>query len=179
MLTEKELRNQLKNFDSFSYKKNSKTLSRKARRQLKRYGYLSRVAWNADDAILSIAWLSMKTSNNTDNQKLAHSLKNVHEQIYDFYRALKAIPDLSDLALFFHQAYNILSIYKKNSPVIMTYHHVEIATENIHLDGNQQFILDWLLERLRIINSADVTRQREHVAKFFDVWSEVYNIFWW
>lgn len=179
MLTEKELRNQLKNFDSFSYKKNSKTLSRKARRQLKRYGYLSRIAWNADDAILSIAWLSMKKSDNIENQQLAASLKNVHEQIYSFYHGLKTIPDLSDLTLFFRHAYNILSIYKKNSPVVMTYHRAKIATENAHLDGNQQFILDWLLERLRIIMASDGERQREHVAKFFDVWSEVYSMFWW
>lgn len=177
MLTEQQLRSHLKNFDN--YKINSKTLSRKARRQLKRYGYLSRIAWNADEAILSIAWLSMKESDNTENQQLAASLKNVHDQIYDFYHQLKAIPDMSDLTLFFRHAYNILSIYKKNSPVVMTYHHAEIATENIRLEGTQEFILDWLLERLRIINSVDVTRQREHVIKFLDVWSEVYGLFWW
>lgn len=179
MLTEKELRNRLKSSDVFYYKKNSKTLSRKERRQLKRYGYLSRVAWNADDAILSIAWYSMQASDNSDNQQLATSLKNVHKQIYDFYHELKAIPDLTDLALFFRHAYNILSIYKRNSPVVMTYHRAEIATENIRLEGTQAFILDWLLERLRIINSVDVTRQREHVIKFLDVWSEVYGMFWW
>lgn len=179
MLTEKELRNRIKNSEFFYYKKNSKTLSRKERRQLKRYGYLSQVAWNADDAILNIAWYSMQASDNADNQKLANSLKNVHEQIYSFYHALKTIPDLSDLALFFRHAYNILSIYKKNSPVVMTYHHAEITTENIHLEGNQQFLLDWLLERLRIIMASDGERQREHVAKFFDVWSEVYGMFWW
>lgn len=121
----------------------------------------------------------MQASDNADNQKPANSLKNVHDQIYDFYHALKTIPDLSDLALFFRHAYNILSIYKKNSPVVMTYHHAEITTENIHLKGNQQFVLDWLLERLRIINTVDATHQREHVIKFFDVWSEVYYIFWW
>lgn len=179
MLTEKELQNRIKNSEFFYYKKNSKTLSRKERRQLKRYGYLSRVAWNADDAILNIAWYSMQASDNSDNQQLAASLKNVHEQIYDFYQALKAIPDLSNLALFFRHAYNILSIYKKNSPVVMTYHRAEIATENIHLEGTQAFLLDWLLERLRIIMTSDGERQREHVAKFFDVWSEVYGMFWW
>lgn len=179
MLTEKELQNRIKNSEFFYYKKNSKTLSRKERRQLKRYGYLSRVAWNADDAILNIAWYSMQASDNADNQKLANSLKNVHEQIYSFYHELKTIPDLSDLALFFRHAYNILSIYKKNSPVVMTYHRAEITTENIHLEGNQQFLLDWLLERLRIIMASDGERQREHVAKFFDVWSEVYGMFWW
>lgn len=134
---------------------------------------------NADDAILNIAWYSMQASDNADNQKLANSLKNVHEQIYDFYHALKTIPDLSDLTVFFRHAYNILSIYKKNSPVVMTYHHAEITTENIHLEGNQQFVLDWLLERLHIINTVDATHQREHVIKFFDVWSEVYGMFWW
>ena len=134
---------------------------------------------NADDAILSIAWYSMQSSDNADNQKLANSLKNVHEQIYSFYHELKTIPDLSDLALFFRHAHHILSIYKKNSPVVMTYHHAEITTENIHLEGNQQFLLDWLLERLRIIMASDGERQREHVAKFFDVWSEVYGMFWW
>ena len=168
MLTEKELRNRLKNSEFFYYKKNSKTLSRKERRQLKHYGYLSQVAWNADDAILNIAWYSMLASDNADNQKLANSLKNVHEQIYSFYHELKTITDLSDLALFFRHAYNILSIYKKNSPV-----------ENIHLEGNQQFILDWLLERLRIIMVSDGERQREHVVKFLDVWSEIYGMFWW
>ena len=61
----------------------------------------------------------------------------------------------------------------------MTYHHAEIATENIHLEGNQQFLLDWLLERLRIIMASDGECQHEHVAKFFDVWSEVYGMFWW
>lgn len=61
----------------------------------------------------------------------------------------------------------------------MTYHHAEITTKNIHLEGNQQFLLDWLLERLRIINTVDVTRQREHVIKFLDVWSEIYGLFWW
>jgi hypothetical protein len=121
----------------------------------------------------------MQASDNADNQKLANSLKNVHEQIYDFYHALKTIPDLSDLTVFFRHAYNILSIYKKNSPVVMTYHHAEITTENIHLEGNQQFVLDWLLERLRIIDTVDATHQREHVIKFFDVWSEVYGMFWW
>ena len=25
----------------------------------------------------------------------------------------------------------------------------------------------------------DGERQREHVIKFFDVWSEVYGMFWW
>lgn len=179
MLTEKELRNRLKNSEFFYYKKNSKTLSRKERHQLKRYGYLSQVAWNADDAILNIAWYSMQASDNSDNQQLAASLKNVHEQVYDFYHELKAIPDLSDLALFFRHAYNILSIYKKNSPVVMTYHRAEITTENIRLEGTQAFLLDWLLERLRIINSVDATRQREHVVKFLDVWSEVYSMFWW
>lgn len=177
MLTEQQLRNHMENFDS--YKINSKTLSRKARRQLKRYGYLSRVAWNADEAILSIAWISMKESDNIENQQLAASLKNVHDQIYSFYHELKAIPDMSDLALFFRHAYNILSIYKKNSPVVMTYHHAEIATENVHLEGNQLFLLNWLLERLHIINTVDATRQREHVIKFLDVWSEVYGLFWW
>lgn len=179
MLTEKELRNQIKTSDVFYYKKKSETLSRKERRQLKRYGYLNRVAWNADDAILSIAWYSMKASDNPDNQKLGNSLKNVHEQIYSFYHALKTIPDLSDLALFFRHAYNILSIYKKNSPVVMTYHRAEITTENIHLEGTQAFLLNWLLERLRIIMASDGERQREHVAKFLDVWSEVYGMFWW
>lgn len=179
MLTEKELQNRLKNSDVFYYKKNSKTLSRKERRQLKRYGYLSQVAWNADDAILSIAWICMKMSDNADNQELANSFKNVHEQIYNFYHKLKTIPDLSDLALFFRHAYNILSIYKKNSPVVMTYHRAKIKTENIHLEGNKQFLLNWLLERLRIINTVDVTRQREHVIKFLDVWSEIYGLFWW
>lgn len=179
MLTEKELQNQLKKFDIFYYKKNSKALSRKERRQLKRYGYLSQVAWNADDAILSIAWICMKMSENADNQELANSFKNAHEQIYNFYHELKMIPDLSDLALFFRHAYHILSIYKENSPVVMTYHHAEITTKNIHLEGNQQFLLDWLLERLRIINTVDVTRQREHVIKFLDVWSEIYGLFWW
>lgn len=121
----------------------------------------------------------MLASDNADNQQLAASLKNVHEQIYSFYHALKTIPDLSDLALFFRHAHHILSIYKKNSPVVMTYHRAEIATENIHLEGNQQFLLDWLLERLRIIMASDGERQREHVAKFLDVWSEVYSMFWW
>ena len=81
--------------------------------------------------------------------------------------------------LFFRHTYNILSIYKKNAPVVMTYHHAEITTENIHLDGNQQFLLNWLLERLRIIMASDGERQREHVVKFFDVWSEIYGLFWW
>lgn len=179
MLTEKELQNRIKNSEFFYYKKNSKTLSRKERRQLKRYGYLSQVAWNADDAILNIAWYSMQASDNADNQKLANSLKNVHEQIYSFYHELKTIPDLSDLAVFFRHTYNILSIYKKNSPVVMTYHRAEITTENIHLEGNQQFLLDWLLERLRIIMASDGECQREHVVKFLDVWSEVYGMFWW
>lgn len=134
---------------------------------------------NADDAILNIAWYSMQASDNANNQKLANSLKNVHEQIYSFYHALKTISDLLDLALFFRHAYNILSIYKKNSPVVMTYHRAEITTENIHLEGNQQFLLDWLLERLRIIMASDGEHQREHVAKFLDVWSEVYRMFWW
>lgn len=119
----------------------------------------------------------MKASNNANNQKLANSFKNVPNQIYNFYHELKTIPDLSDLALFFRHTYNILSIYKKNSPVVMTYHHAEIATENIHLEGNQLFLVNWLLERLRIINTVDVNRQREHVIKFFDIWSEVYYIF--
>ena len=179
MLTEKELRNRLKNSEFFYYKKNSKTLSRKERRQLKRYGYLSRVAWNADDAILNIAWYSMQASDNSDNQQLAASLKNVHEQIYSFYHELKTIPDLSDLALFFRHAYNILSIYKKNSPVFMNYHHAEITTENIHLKGTQAFLLNWLLERLRIIMASNDECQREHVIKFLDVWSEIYGLFWW
>ena len=61
----------------------------------------------------------------------------------------------------------------------MTYHRAEIMTENIRLEGTQAFLLDWLLERLRIINSVDATRQREHVVKFLDVWSEVYGMFWW
>lgn len=177
MLTEQQLRNQMENFDS--YKINSKTLSRKARRQLKRYGYLSRVAWNADEAILSIAWMSMKMSDDNENQQLASSLKKVHNQIYDFYHELKTIPDTSDLALFFRHAYNILSIYKKNSPVIMTYHRAEIATENIRLEGTQAFLLDWLLERLRFIMKSDSEHQHEHIVKFFDVWSEVYSMFWW
>ena len=93
--------------------------------------------------------------------------------------ALKAIPDLSGLALFFRHTYNILSIYKKNSPVVMIYHRAEITTENIHLEGNQQFLLDWLLEHLQFIMASDGERQREHVVKFFDVWSEVYGMFWW
>lgn len=177
MLTDQQLRNHMENFDS--YKINSKTLSRKARRQLKRYGYLSRIAWNADEAILSIAWISMKESDNIENQQLAASLKNVHDQIYSFYHELKAIPDMSDLALFFRHTYNILSIYKKNSPVVMTYHRAEIATENIRLEGTQEFILNWLLERLQFIIASDGERQREHVAKFLDVWSEVYGLFWW
>lgn len=179
MLTEKELRNRIKNSEFFYYKKNSKTLSRKERRQLKRYGYLSNVAWNADDAILNIAWYSMLESDNNENQQLAASLKNIHDQIYNFYHELKAIPDMSDLALFFRHAYNILSIYKKNSPVVMTYHRAEIATENIRLEGTQAFLLDWLLERLQFIMASDSERQREHVVKFFDVWSEVYSMFWW
>lgn len=179
MLTKKELQNRIKNSEFFHYKKNSKTLSRKERRQLKRYGYLSQVAWNADDAILNIAWYSMLASDNADNQQLAASLKNVHEQIYSFYHELKTIPDLSDLALFFRHTYNILSIYKKNSPVVMTYHRAKITTENIHLEGTQAFLLDWLLERLRIIMASDGECQREHVAKFLDVWSEVYGMFWW
>ena len=121
----------------------------------------------------------MKASDDIENQQLAASLKNVHDQIYNFYHELKAIPDMSDLALFFRHAYNILSIYKKNSPVVMTYHRAEIATENIRLEGTQEFLLDWLLERLRFIMKSDSERQREHVAKFFDVWSEVYGLFWW
>ena len=52
MLTDKELRNRLKNSEFFYYKKNSKTLSRKERRQLKRYGYLSQVAWNGYSKVL-------------------------------------------------------------------------------------------------------------------------------
>ncbi len=59
----------------------------------------------------------------------------------------------------------------------MAYHHAEIYNRNIHLEGTQAFLLDRLLERLRIIMASDAECQREHVAKFFDVWSEVTHVF--
>ena len=194
MLTEKEkqLLNQLNILDIFFDKKNSKTLLPKTRRRLKRYGYTGRVAWDADISILALAWLSMKTSNNADNQKLADSIENcfneyydlllserVHAQIYDFYQSLKEIPDTCELIWFLHHAYNILYIYKKDNYVDLTYHTAEISTENIKLKGNQKFLLDWLLERLQIIATSDSEHQREHIVKFLDVWSEVYPMFWY
>lgn len=108
----------------------------------------------------------MQASNNIKNQKPAASLKNVHEQIYDFYHALKTIPDLSDLTVFFRHAYNILSIYKKNSPVVMTYHHAEITTENIHLEGNQQFVLDWPGLKFTACSGGDRNRFHEQMLSY-------------
>lgn len=194
MLTEKEkqLLNNINILDIFTHNINSKELQPKCRRRIKRYGYTGKVAWNADLAILALAWVSMKTSKNTDNQKLADSIENcfneyydlslskqVHTQIYDFYQSLKEIPDTYELIWFLHHAYNILYIYKKDTYVDLTYHTAEISTENIKLKGDQKFLLDWLLERLQIIATSDSEHQREHIVKFLDVWSEVYAMFWY
>lgn len=68
---------------------------------------------------------------------------------------------------------------------IVIQNNVRKALTRIHSDNdlafikNQQFLLDWLLERLHIIMASDGERQREHVIKFFDVWSEIYGLFWW
>ena len=89
---------------------------------------------------------------------------------------------LTIIASYDQMPYRIEHRYKNVTITYSTWDNercADVTTENIHLEGTQAFLLNWLLERLRIIMASDGERQREHVIKFFDVWSEIYGLFWW
>ena len=54
---------------------------------------------------------------------------------------------------------------------------IKIDTPDFKLKGNQEFALNWLIERIQIIINSNY--RPEDVRKFFLVWAEVHYMFWW
>ena len=99
--------------------------------------------------------------------------------ISSFYTQLSEIKDFQFLAWFFCHTDSILKIYKHDASKYLdfTFHQFEVNTPDFKLKGNQDFALNWLLERIQIIINSNY--RPEEVKKFFLVWAKVHYMFWW
>lgn len=165
------------------------------KRQIKHYNMTSKVAWNANSSILTLAWLSLKQSQhdelsniitpilNCDYFKNDENIFNLEAKsnidISSFYTQLSKLKDFQFLAWFFCHTNSILKIYKLDASKYLnfTFHQFEVNTPDFKLKGNQKFALDWLLERIQIIINSNY--RPEEVKNFFLVWAKVQHMFWW
>ena len=175
---------------------NDKTSTRsRYKRQIKHYNMTSKVAWNANSSILTLAWLSIKQSQydelsdiitpilncdyfkNDENIFVLEMKSNI--DISSFYTQLSELKDFQFLAWFFCHTDSILEIYKSETSgfLDLTFHQFEVNTPDFKLKGTQKFALNWLLERIQIIISSNY--HPEEVRKFFLVWAKVQHMFWW
>lgn len=165
------------------------------KRQFKRYGMPPKVAWDADSSILLLAWLNVQDSKHNELADEITYVLNYQNNInigiwldverrakYDiqyFYRKLAELEDFQFLSWFFCHTDSILQIYKHEASrfIDFKFHQFEIDTPKFKLKGNQEFALNWLLERIKIIINSNY--RPEDVRKFFLVWAEVHTMFWW
>lgn len=165
------------------------------KRQLKRYNIHPRVAWNADESILLLAWLNLQQSQHHEiAEKITYAFNyknymnyedflNVEIQakkdISTFYIQLSKLENFQFLSWFFCHTDSILKIYKYDTKKVidLKFHQFEIEAPDFKLRGSQEFALNWLLERIQIIINSNY--HPEDVRKFFLVWSEVHPMFWW
>lgn len=165
------------------------------KRQIKHYNMTSKVAWNANSSILTLAWLSIKQSQydelsdiitpilncdyfkNDENIFVLEMKSNI--DISSFYTQLSELEDFQFLAWFFCHTDSILKIYKYDASrfIDFKFHQFEIDTPEFKLKGSQKFALNWLLEHIQIIINSNY--RPEDVRKFFLVWAEVHYMFWW
>lgn len=165
------------------------------KRQIKHYNMTSKVAWNANSSILTLAWLSIKQSQydelsdiitpilncdyfkNDENIFVLEMKSNI--DISSFYTQLSELEDFQFLAWFFCHTDSILKIYKPDASgfLDLEFHQFEVDTPDFKLKGTQEFALNWLLERIQIIINSNY--RPEDVRKFFLVWAEVNYMFWW
>lgn len=167
----------------------------KIKRQLKRYGLHPKVAWDADNSILLLAWLSLQQSQHKElADEITYALnyqnnvnigiwldveRRAKNDIKYFYRKLTELENFRFLAWFFYHTDSILKIYKYDTRKVidLTFYTFEVNTPNFKLKGSQEFALNWLLERIQIIIKYNY--RPEDVKKFFLVWAEVHPMFWW
>ena len=175
---------------------NDKTSTRpRYKRQIKHYNLTSKVAWNANSSILTLAWLSIKQSQhhklsdiitpilncdyfkNDENIFVLEMKSNI--DISTFYTQLSELKDFQFLSWFFCHTDSILQIYKHDASrfIDFKFHQFEIDTPDFKLKGSQKLALNWLLERIQIIINSNY--RPEEVKKFFLVWAEVHYMFWW
>ena len=175
---------------------NDKTSTRpRYKRQIKHYNLTSKVAWNANSSILTLAWLSIKQSpydelsdiitpilncdyfKNDENIFVLEMKSNI--DISTFYTQLSELKDFQFLSWFFCHTDSILQIYKHDASrfIDFKFHQFEIDTPDFKLKGSQKLALNWLLERIQIIINSNY--RPEEVKKFFLVWAEVHYMFWW
>ena len=165
------------------------------KRQIKHYNMTSKVAWNANSSILTLAWLSIKQSQydelsdiitpilncdyfkNDENIFVLEMKSNI--DISSFYTQLSKLENFQFLAWFFCHTDSILKIYKPDASrfLDLTFHQFEVDTPDFKLKGTQKFALNWLLESIQIIINSNY--RPEEVKKFFLVWAEVHYMFWW
>ena len=105
--------------------------------------------------------------------------KRAKYDIQYFYRKLAELEDFRFLAWFFCHTDSILKIYKYDTRKVidLIFYSFELNTPDFKLKGNQEFALNWLLERIKIIIQNNYNP--EDVKKFFLVWAEVHPMFWW
>lgn len=165
------------------------------KRQIKHYNMTSKVAWNANSSILTLAWLSIKQSQHDELSDIITPILNCdyfkkNENIFvlemksnidisSFYTQLSKLEDFQFLAWFFYHTDSILKIYKPDASgfLDLTFHQFEVDTPDFKLKGTQKFALNWLLERIQIIINSNY--RPEEVKKFFLVWAKVQHMFWW
>lgn len=165
------------------------------KRQIKHYNMTSKVAWNANSSILTLAWLSIKQSQynelsdiitpilncdyfkNDENIFILEMKSNI--DISSFYTQLSKLENFQFLAWFFCHTDSILKIYKHDASgfLDLTFHQFEVNTPDFKLKGTQKFALNWLLERIQIIINSNY--RPEEVKNFFLVWAKVQHMFWW
>jgi len=174
---------------------NEKPMYPRIKRQIKHYGLNPKVAWNADNSILLLAWLNIQQSHHhelTDDITYVLNYEyyvndedfldveiQARKDISNFYNQLSELKDFQFLSWFFCHTDSILKIYKYDTKKVidLTFHQFEINTPDFKLKGSQEFALNWLLERIQIIIKYNY--RPEDVRKFFLVWAEVHPMFWW
>lgn len=177
------------------FNNNEKPSHPRLKRQIKRYGLSPKVAWNANNSILTLAWLSIKQYKhdellenitsilNCDYYKNNENIFNLelkaNKDISNFYIQLSELENFQFLSWFFCHTDSILQIYKHDASrfIDFKFHQFEVNTPDFKLKGTQEFALNWLLERIQIIINSNY--RPEDVRKFFLVWAEVHYMFWW
>ena len=196
ILSEKQIELlQLNHIDFKQFVEKNDTPHPKIKRQLKRYSLHPKVAWDADSSILLLAWLSLQQSQHKEladeityvlnyktNINIGNWLDVERRAKYDikyFYRKLTELENFRFLAWFFCHTDSILKIYKFDTKKVidLKFHQFEVNTPNFKLKGSQEFVLNWLLERIQIIINSKYSP--EDVRRFLVVWAEVHRMFWW
>ena len=196
ILSEEQMK--LLNYHNIEYKQfidDEKPHYPRIKRQIKRYGLSPKVAWNADNSILTLAWLNLQQSKHhelaeqityvlnyeyyTNDENFLDVEMQAKKDISNFYTQLSELEDFQFLAWFFCHTDSILQIYKHDAGKVIDFkfHQFEVDTFDFKLKGSQEFALNWLLERIQIIINSNY--HPEDVRKFFLVWAEVHPMFWW